>query len=164
MAVCIIHSTFWLSLVVRYCTLPVSHPLHKPVCICAHRRAKRHLSPIHILIHAYDVKPSEDEMLSMAVRPPNSKCAVVTDIAASREESKEADLADNATLQVYTDGSGQDGMAGATAVLFKGGNIIGTLCYHLGSLEQHTTFKAELVGISSAFGWSAGSRMQTRHL
>ena len=71
----------------------------------------------------------------MAVRPPNSKCVAVTDIAASREESKEVDLADNVTLQVYTDGSGQDGMVGAAAVLFKGGSVIGTLCYHLGSLE-----------------------------
>ena len=38
-------------------------------------------------------------------------------------------------------------MAGATAVLFKRGNVVGTLQYHLGSLEQHTTFEAELVGI-----------------
>ena len=51
------------------------------------------------------------------------------------------------TLQVYTDGSGQDGMAGAAAVLFKGGSIMGTLRYHLGSLEQHTTFETKLVGI-----------------
>ena len=66
---------------------------------------------------------------------------------ASREESKEADLADNVTLQVYMDRSGQDGMAGAAAVLFKGGSVIGTLRYHLGLLEQHTTFEAKLVGI-----------------
>ena len=94
----------------------------------------------------------------MADRPPNSKCAVVTDIAASREDSKEADLEDNTTLQVYTDGSGQNSMAGATAVLFKGGSVIGNLHYHLGLLEQHTTFEAELVGI--LFGlWLVGREL-----
>ena len=66
---------------------------------------------------------------------------------ASREASKEADLKDNVTLKVYTTRSGQNGMAGTAAVVFKGGNVIGTLHYHLGSLEQHTTLEAKLVGI-----------------
>ena len=86
-------------------------------------------------------------MLSLTDRPPNGKCAVTIDIASSREESKEADLEDSAALKVYTDRLGQDGKAGATVVLFKGSNIAGTLRYHLGSLEQHTTFEAELLGI-----------------
>ena len=48
---------------------------------------------------------------------------------------------------VYTNGSGQDGKAGAAAVLFEGSSVVGTLRYHLGSLEHHTTFEAELLGI-----------------
>ena len=86
-------------------------------------------------------------MRALASRPPNSKYTLVTDIGPSREESKEADIEDNATFKVYTDGSGQDGMAGATAILYKGDTMIGALRYHLGSLEQHTTFEAELIGI-----------------
>ena len=72
---------------------------------------------------------------------------MVTNIALSREESKEDNDDDKATLKVYTDSSGQEGKAGAAAVLFKGNTLIGTLRYHLGSLEQHTTYEAELVGI-----------------
>ena len=57
------------------------------------------------------------------------------EIASSREESKEADADDEATFKVYTDGSGQDGMAGAAVVLYKGHTLVGSLRYHLGSLE-----------------------------
>ena len=38
-------------------------------------------------------------------------------------------------------------MAGTATVLFKRGDIVGMLQYHLGLLEQHTTFEAKLVGI-----------------
>ena len=132
---------------IHLATLPMSHLLHKPVCACTRQCMKRHLSPIHLLLCAYGIKPSEFETLSLADRPPNSKCSIITDIATSREEAMEADSEDNVTLQVYTDRSGQDSMAGAAVVLFKRGNVIGMLQYHLGLLEQHTTFEAELVGI-----------------
>ena len=54
---------------------------------------------------------------------------------------------DVATLKIYTDGSGQDGTAGAAAILFKGGEAMKILHYQLGSLEHHTTYEAELIGI-----------------
>ena len=38
-------------------------------------------------------------------------------------------------------------MAGAAAILYKDNAITGMLRYHLGLLEQHTTFEAELIGI-----------------
>ena len=92
-------------------------------------------------------RPSKFETIAPASRPPNRKYNVPTEITSSREESKEADANDKATFKVYTDGSGQDGMAGAAAVLYKGHALVGSLCYHLGSLEQHTTYEAELIGI-----------------
>ena len=39
-----------------------------------------------------------------------------TDIAPSREESKEADNEDKVTLKIYTDGLGQGGMVGTGEV------------------------------------------------
>ena len=42
---------------------------------------KRHLSPIHLLLRTYGVKPSDFETLSLADRPPNGKCTIITDIA-----------------------------------------------------------------------------------
>ena len=47
-------------------TLPLSHPLHKPVQICTRWQAKCHLSPIHLLLRAYDVDPSKFEMIAPA--------------------------------------------------------------------------------------------------
>ena len=133
--------------VIRLAALPVSHPLHKPVHICARRRAKQHLSPIYLLLHAYSVDPSKYETIAPASRPPNRKHNMVTNIALSREESKEDNDDNKATLKVYMDGSGQEGKAGTAAVLFKGKTLLGKLRCHLGSLEQYTTYEAELVGI-----------------
>ena len=96
---------------IRMATLPLSHPLHKPVQICTHQQVKHHLSPIHLLLRAYDTDPSKFEMIAPANRPPNCKYNVPTEIMSSREESKEADADDKATFKVYMDGSGQDSMA-----------------------------------------------------
>ena len=132
---------------VRLASLPDTHPLHKPVLACACRQEKCHLSPIHLLLQAYKIKPAEFKAFSLANRPPNIKCVLTTDIAATRDSSKVADLEDDAALKVYTDGSGQDGMASATAVLYKGDAVTKTLKYQLGSLEWHTTYEVELVGL-----------------
>ena len=119
---------------------------------------KRHLSSIHLLLHTYNIKPSEYETLSLADRPSNGKCTVTTNIVTSREKSKEVDLEDHTVLKVYTNGSGQDSKAGAAAVPFKGSSIVGTLRYHLGSLEHHTTFEAELLGILLSL-WLVGREL-----
>ena len=114
---------------------------------CACWRVKRHLSPIHTLLRTYNIKPTDYETFSSASQPPNGTCQLTTDIASSRDNSKEADLADGATLKIYTDGSGQDGMAGTAAVLFERGEVARVLRYQLGPLEYHTTYEAELVVI-----------------
>ena len=126
---------------IRLVTLLLSHLLHKLVQICVCWRVKCHLSPIHMLLQAYNIDPSKIETIALASRPPNHKYNMPTEIASSREESKEADADDKATFKVYTDGSGQDGMASAAAVLYKGHTLVGSLHYHLGSLEQHTTYE-----------------------
>ena len=57
------------------------------------------------------------------------------------------DLEDDVAIKIYTNGSGQDGMAGAAAVLYKDGAVVKALHYQLGPLEQHTTYEVELVGM-----------------
>ena len=111
---------------IRLAALPESHPLHKPVLICTRRRAKRHLSPIHVLLQTYGIKPAELEVFSMKW-PPNGKCVLTSDVAESQDSLKVADLEDDADLKIYTDGSGQDGMAGAAAILYKGGAVMKAL-------------------------------------
>ena len=67
----------------------------------------------------YNIKLTKYETFS-ATQPPNGTCKLTTNITFSRDKSKEADLADGATLKIYTDDLGQDGMAGTAAVLFEG--------------------------------------------
>ena len=100
-----------------------------------------------MLLRAYDIKPAIYETFSLANRPPNGKCTPTTDIASTRDGLKMVDLEDDAVLKIYTDGSGQDGMAGAAAVLYKDGTAMKALRYQLGPLEWHTTYEAELVGM-----------------
>ena len=45
------------------------------------------------------------------------------------------------------DGSCTDGLIGTSAVLYVDYTHVATLCYHLGSAEHHTVFKAEAVGL-----------------
>ena len=50
--------------------------------------------------------------------------------------------------KLFSDGPGMDGGAGAAVVLVVDGHDPKILKSHLGSLEDHTTFKAEAVGLS----------------
>jgi ribonuclease HI len=49
---------------------------------------------------------------------------------------------------IYTDGSGFEGVIGASAVLYQGRVRKRGLKYHLGTTEEHTVYKGELVGIT----------------
>lgn len=66
----------------------------------------------------------------------------------SREESIRNEGREKAWYRIYSDGSGQNGKAGAAAILMEGDNPLPTrtLCYHLGLLSRHTTYEAEAVG------------------
>ena len=119
---------------IRLAALPDSHSLYKPVLTCTCQWAKHHLSPIHVLLQAYDIKPAVYETLSLANRPPNGKCTLTTDIASTRDGLKTVDLEDDMALKIYTDGLGQDGMASAAAVLYKDGAAMEALRYQLGPL------------------------------
>ena len=131
----------------RLAALPDTHPLYKPLRIAARRDVKRHRSTLHQLIHAYGIRPDDYETISIASRAPNCRSGPQTQVAGSREESKEDDLRDEAELCAYADGSGLDGKAGVATVLYRRGQEVKSLRYSLGSLEHHTTYEAEIVGV-----------------
>ena len=134
----------------RLASLPDSHPLHKPAIICAKRYIKMHWSPLHELAHIFEVTPQEMETVSFPARSPShcSRCTLI--IPATAEES--ADHASRCTveLKVYSDSSGIEGGAGAGAALLKVGQEPQVLTYHLGTLEDHTTYEAEAIRLSLA--------------
>ena len=135
----------WAAL--RLAALPESHPLFKPVRQSARRFLKRHRSPLHHLFHAFNVLPQDCETIMPLTCPPNEVSALQLQVADTWEESREEDEGDKADVQVYSDGSGIEGMASASVVLFRDGQEIQSLRYQLGLLTRHTTYEAEVVGV-----------------
>ena len=103
--------------------------------------------PLHYLFHAFNIQPSECETIAPAICPPNEDSVTQLRIAGTREESKEDDVEDRVEVCIYSDGSGVDGSAGAAAVLFWDGLEVRSVRYQLGSLTQHTTYEAEVIGV-----------------
>ena len=108
---------------------------------------KRHRSPLHQLFHTFEVKPADYETITPASCPPNRKDNLWTHVTVNREDSRDEDLSDEAEAHVYADGSGMDGMAGAAAVLYRGGTEVASLHYQLGLLTWHTTYEVEIAGV-----------------
>ena len=123
--------------------LPKSHPLHRPLRSCTRQLVKRHPSPLHTLSHIFGLEPDAFEEIVPFTHAPNTPHCYSTNIATSREESKEEEADDMADTKVFTDGSGAEGETGAVAVLYKKGKRIADLKYHLGTLAEHTTYEAE---------------------
>src|SRR6266481_5074871 len=121
------------------------------------RDVHRHRSTLHQLLHAFGVQPDVYETVCLMTHPPNRGNNFDTQIVASREASKEEDGKDQVVLQTYSDGSGLDGEAGASAVLYWDGQFVGTLRCYLGPLTRHTTYEAELAGILLALELIGGS-------
>ena len=127
---------------------PSISPLHKPIKACTNRPIHCHPSPLHNLLHTFDIKVGDYETITPVLQPPNQLPLFKTNISNSREEeSKEADLADTSDAKVYTDGSGADGNVAASAALYKRGRCTKTLRYCLGPLANHTMFEAEATGV-----------------
>jgi len=140
---CICHSA-----VVRTATLPASHPLQSMIRGYSKTPAKTHLSPLQKLIKRFKIRPRHFETIRPDPRPPMYKRAFTVTIANSKEESIEEEAKDDSDIRIYMDGSGFKGNVGAAAVLYRKGTkeLEKVLCYHLGSLKKHTTFKGEAVG------------------
>ncbi|TFY52504.1 hypothetical protein EVJ58_g9980 [Rhodofomes roseus] len=132
----------------RLCTLPTTHPLHPHVKKAA-AGVERHRSPLHEILTAYDLRPTEIEKIEAVRLPPGWRPPYTVSIA----ENKEAALEEERKWEykpgphVYTDGSDVDGGVGAAAVLTRPGRETKVLRYRLGSAKEHTVYEAEIVGL-----------------
>ena len=133
----------------RLATIPTKHPLMKAVQKCTKNKVKRHRSPLHHLASAYKVDPGGYEKIQAVGTNPAQigKEPFQTLIPSSKEESKTTDAQAPEHIKVYTDGSAQNGKVGAAAIMIRDGKTIDKLHYHLGKVEEHTVFEAELVSM-----------------
>ena len=131
----------------RLATLPTSHPLHKPVNQAARRFVKRHHTPLHEMMHRFKLKPQLLENVEAVRQEPKWESDVAIRIAGCKEVAKAEDLADEARIKVYTDGSGIEGMIGAAAVLYRDGVLKKKRRMRLGSTTHHTVYEGEGVGM-----------------
>jgi ribonuclease HI len=132
---------------VRLATIPPAHPLHKPVQNAANRNVKRHFTPLHSLMHTYEIKPKAMETIA-AVRQnttwtPNLTTRIAESAALAEQQSGE----DRADIRVYSDGSGIGGKIGAAAVLYRGGVLKSRRRLRLGSEKRHTVYEGEGIGM-----------------
>ena len=144
---------------VRISSLPPSHPLHHIVCEY-HENLKdqlpKHLTNLHLLLRTFNFIPSLTEIVAPITNVPERLKAFTTEIATSRIDSIAHEIADNADVAIYTDGSKIDsGRVGTSAVMFKKGHMTSSSCLHffLGNANQHTSYEAEAIGLLLAM-WS----------
>jgi ribonuclease HI len=137
----------------RMACLPEEHPIAPIIRRISRRNRVHHMSPIHRLLKMFpDIVPEKLEKIPAIGQPPWSTSPLTTKIAKSREDAvrRAIDIPDTHAYRVYTDGSGLDGQAGASAVLYRYFEEIASLRYYLGPLSQHTVYEAE--GVAATMG------------
>ncbi|PPR05017.1 hypothetical protein CVT24_010210 [Panaeolus cyanescens] len=135
----------------RLCTLPRDHILSQTIADAHSNRTKklRHASPLEKMAVLFDVNPNATEKIP-AVKPRYDLGRYLTTLSfPSREDSIAHEKADNARVKLFTDGSGQDGHVGAAASIYLNDmtNPATTRHLYMGTIDSHSTYEAELVGL-----------------
>jgi len=136
------------QVVLRFATLPPTHPLYKAVENAAKCHVKRHPTPLHYLMNNYSgLKPHLMETIKPVRMTSGWTPKLATQIADSKDKAKEEDEAERARIRVYLDGSGIGGKIGAAVVLYKDGRLKGTRRLQLGSDKHHMVYEGEGIGM-----------------
>ena len=130
----------------RLVSLPNHHPLYKPTQQCLRRSAKRHSSPLQVLLRMTGTKNQSYETILPARRRRDYEMLASVHIDTDRAKATTNAKAITG-LTAWTDGSGLDGKIGAAAVLMLGDTKLRTLRYRLGNETNHTVYEAELVAV-----------------
>jgi len=93
------------------------------------------------------VHPDEIEKIPLIRKHPHWESAIKTVIPENKDQAEARELNNEADIRVYSDGSGYEGGVGAAAVLYRGFRPVKALQYYLGTLDEHTVYKGECVGM-----------------
>jgi len=124
--------------------------MHKHANRAALRYIKSHRAPSHEVLHTFNIQPSTFELINPYCHSLKCHPWFSTHITANKEEAVAATSNSQGDIMVFSDRPGQGGQIGAATVLYKNGEEKRSLRKHLGSTEQHTVFKAELLGLALA--------------
>ena len=136
-----------LNTALHLATLPPPHPLHKPVANATSRLVKRHPTPLHDLMHRYNIEPGHMEKIHAVRHHMNWKPNLTMTIIPDKEEAINDIAQDDPDLKIFTDGSGMNDKIGASAVLYRDNRRKSSLRYQLGHISHHTIYKGEATGI-----------------
>jgi ribonuclease HI len=131
---------------VRLACLPEDHPLAEKVLRSAKRYVKAHKSPLHEMLHAFDIQPEKMEKIRTVCFGPKWSPAFKTRIPADKQQAIHEMETETAEVVVFTDRSCIEGGVGAAAVLYRGGVEAQAVRLYMGTEDDHTVFEAELVG------------------
>ena len=149
---------------VRLASSPPEHPLYKPVKHVYSKNAKRHRSPLHLLLSPIDFNPKLIEKISAKPRNPalTGKLPFTVSIVLSKQTSVAKDCYVQESVRIYTDRSAHNGKVGTAAILMQPDKLHRILHYHLGSDKQHTVHEAENIGILLALHLILTKRSRNR--
>ena len=127
--------------------LPTMHPLHKPINNVAKRLIKKHPTPLHDLMHRYNIQPTKLETIK-ATRFDTKWRPQVTTLIAPNTDIAISNLREvNVDAKIFTDGSGANNKIGASTVLYRNGRPGNSLQFLLGSIHQHTVYEGEVIRV-----------------
>lgn len=139
-------SKLCLQAVLRYATLPSSHPLAKIAKQASALPVKRHRSKLHAILAMHQIQPANMEKRLTASSNLAPTPTFTTSIL-ERMLAKNIRAPRLHEMHVYTDGSGIEGKVGAAAATRDRSGRWKTIKYELGTLEQHTVYEAKLIGM-----------------
>jgi len=95
----------------------------------------------------YQINPRVLEAIHPVSRHPALQTQISMSIAKSRESTIAEEKGIDKGTKIFTDGSSQDGCAGAVAVLLRASGHHKVLRVHMGELTECTVFECELAGL-----------------
>ena len=124
-------------------TIPDRHPLAPMVNKAATCYIMKHPSPLHELLHTYQLKPKELEKIRLIQYPSTWEPNVSISISKDKEHAIAECGSDNTDIQICTDGLLIDEGVGAAAIIYKNGKLVVGRKAWLGNKNDHTVYEAE---------------------
>ncbi|KAE9383954.1 hypothetical protein BT96DRAFT_950912 [Gymnopus androsaceus JB14] len=97
-------------------------------------------------MNTYKLNPKKMEKRQAVRKHADWKSEVLIWSWEGREDALKQIEEDDAEYQLFTDGSGIEGMVGSSAVLYKGGEKIASLRMQIGKEMEHEVFEGESAG------------------